>query len=554
MPIAHLNAGSPLAARNHDPGAKGRTHPAFDLKPWHRSDPESRRVFAGSRAQLFNLTIFDPVSNFPLSWARLVPSQQRKIHIAMASADLSTLIHVHPEDFKAWADNYEADTETFTIEVVGVPRPARLSASRVTCPFQLKKPLNRAGKWAVLVEFDTMAADEDGNSAGHDSGHGVHKRHGQKTVIGTSVFEAVADPSPADSGEPAWPTLEPSLPVPKPSGVAKFRGIMLMPPPEDEAYTLPMIAPDLSLDDPQTPRTTVLVNQTFLATLRTVPATLKTNECATGILEFFMSSNGTWAPVTNLNPFLAASSHLTTVHESLLELGHAHSVVYEEPDVQELAPAAPWNVSALPDICSKPMHHSPDPVFGSKLLFPLFFKKSGKYAIFAQSSRLQDGEFVHSVGGIGRVMLAPRFVVQVGKGGESTTGLKPKNKLISRPGKIPEPGISVDGMQGAELGGHGSSTMKPGNMTAIAVVILVAFAAMGIFFYWRRKKEAPSHGFIRVGRSLSHPNLLEGADGYDELVEDFDGFFDDGEEAGLTGNKAGNGRDVGMTDLDNGKK
>lgn len=427
-----------------------------------------------------------------------------------------------------------------------------LTSTSDFCCFQ---PFNKVGKWGTLVEFDVDVAahDDDGDHAAHGTpsntttpasntthsdGHNHSKRHGghemgRKTYEEASTFTVIADPSPPT--DQAWPKVTLPESIPGSSGVNQFRGIMLNPAPEDELYTLPMIASDLSLDSPLTPRTTLLVNQTFLATLRTVPPVLQPNSCAIAVLEFFLASGNTWAPVTNLAPFLDAAAHLTTVNPTMTEVGHSHAVPYDPPETlgPESNLASPTSgvvTTALPDLCgSDPGHQaSPPPVFGSKLVAPLRFNEAGKHAIFVQSSRLQDGGFVYVVGGVGRVMLAPRFVVEVGTGMESTTGLKAVEGVkISSPGVIPVANGPVDGMKGAEIGMSGTvpSPQASGGFAGIALVLFLLVAGTALFVWQRRRRGQTVSGFRTP--NLTSPRIFENPGVYTELVDDFDEFLVD---------------------------
>lgn len=117
-----------LEPRSHGGGNEttaGQKHPLFVLKPWKRSDSNDRQIYAGPNPQLFNLTVFHPDEGYrTLKWKELAPSHKRRIHVAFAHEDLSTLIHVHPEDFAKW-NVLAADEETWVLEVVGFGRSGR---------------------------------------------------------------------------------------------------------------------------------------------------------------------------------------------------------------------------------------------------------------------------------------------------------------------------------------------------------------------------------------------------------------------------------------------
>ncbi|KAI9028040.1 hypothetical protein DFJ74DRAFT_661540 [Hyaloraphidium curvatum] len=455
-------------------------NPFFTLTPWSTVNATEQRVFAGG-AQLFNVSVFNQAFKLSaLRWNELEVSQSRRVHLAFAHSDLSTVVHVHPEDFEEW--NWLA---------------AKGSSADMTNSWTVEVPFSKPGKWVAVVEYSLVEDEAPFRRR-------LQKRHGS---LGKTLFEgrATFDVLPPLAGSPApadpFLALKAPAPVPSVSGVSRVRGIILAPGPEEDRWVYPIDVNDLGLASPATPRTTALLNQTFLATMRTYPAVIMPNSCATAVIEFFSASGDRWIPADNLTPLLNATSHLMVVHENFTHASHTHGMPFPAVEGTPLAVQG-YNITAdgLPDACSGNdhghAHHPPAPPrpFGSKLVAAVQFGAAGKYAVFVQSAAEPVGTLPADVGAVDKVMIAPRFVVEVGSGRESTTGqaIAPDAAArMSSPGSIPEAMAALPSAVAVDPGSAGSQSSSSINYTALwislGVIGALLLAALGVVLYHRRR-------------------------------------------------------------------
>lgn len=329
--------------------------------------------------------------------------------------------------------------------------------------FACRQPLTSPGRWLALVDF---AAKEEPNPFETNLTLKLKPRHGS---LGATLLEgrAAFDVSERSAAAPPEPAEAPKL---APSGASRFRGVVIN---STDIFIDPIKIDDLSSERP----TTANAEGTFLTTFRTNPAVVNPNSCATAVLEFFTSSNGTWVPL-DLTALYGQATHLISTHSSLLHASHAHA--YPWPQFLD-APnqfGITFDKSLVPNACNGDAGshgHAPNWIapasFPGKLIAPIRFGPAGSYAVFTQAAAMIGGE---------KVMLAPRFVVSVGSGKESTTGAVAPLAGLSSAGVVPPPFSESQAQpQGAPVAAIVG--------TLIGLLVMVLLLGLGMFWYRRRR-------------------------------------------------------------------
>ncbi|KAI9136887.1 hypothetical protein BKA69DRAFT_1101465 [Paraphysoderma sedebokerense] len=218
-----------------------------------------------------NVTVTILKKDVPQKWSDLKIASGRKIHVVFAHESLSTLLHIHPEDFAQIQDS--------------------------TAEFKLKLKLPFSGKYAV--GFDFLPNPETMNHAGHQMPSGEHSAMVEKLVKFTVTGNSPAPPIPAND-----PTMH----------------LVGLPLQANDVHVDPLVYSELANVSAQPNPSLFRVDA---ITIREQKKFVK-NECNFLKFQYFTKSGGEPKPVDEIKKFLENDAHVTIVKSDLSVVKHVH--------------------------------------------------------------------------------------------------------------------------------------------------------------------------------------------------------------------------------------